>query len=149
MTILEYKPSAKLPPEQLRAGFQDMNVWEAIVQRSRIPVDREEKLQYIAQLRAATVATQVYDSMIKDGVPYACLTTWLGQVFFHVSETEVETLMYFLAEPNPDVDSMDQADWTQEPVTAIGRIVSLCLMSLTMPLRSQAWRDKATGEIHR
>ncbi|KAJ5573472.1 uncharacterized protein N7459_007899 [Penicillium hispanicum] len=149
LTILEYKPSAKLPPEQLRAGFQDMNVWEDVVQRSRIPVDREEKLQYIAQLRAATVATQVYDSMIKDGVPYACLTTGLGQMFFHVSETEPETLMYFLAEPNLDVDSMDQADWTQEPVTAVDRIVSLCLMGLTMPLRSQAWRHKATGEIHR
>lgn len=92
LTIVEYKPPHKLSPEQLRAGLQDMNVWEDVDQQTTIPTDREEKLQHIAKLRVAIVATQVHDSMIKDGVAYACMTTGVGQVFFHVPESDPETL---------------------------------------------------------
>ncbi|KAJ5111776.1 hypothetical protein NUU61_001406 [Penicillium alfredii] len=148
LTIVEYKPPHKLSPEQLRAGLRDMNVWEDVVQQTTMPTDREEKLQYVAKLRVAIMGTQVHDSMIKDGVAYACMTTGLGQVFFHVPESDPETLLYFLAEPNLDVESMGQADWRREPVTAVGRMLALCLMSLTAPVRSQAWRNGAVGNVH-
>jgi hypothetical protein len=150
LTIVEYKPSGKLPPEQIRAGFRDMGVWQDVVQLSAVPTDREERLQYIAQLRVATVAAQVHDSMIKDGVAYACMTTGSVQVFFHVPENDPETLKYFVAEPNLDCESSgSEENWAREPVTAVGRMLALCLMSLTTPVRSQAWRNEAISRMKR
>lgn len=150
LTIVEYKPSGKLPPEQIRSGFRDMPLWQDVVQQPVVPTDRDEKLQYIAQLRAATVATQMHDSMIKDGVAYACMTTGPVQVFFHIPENEPEVLEYFVAEPNLDCEwTGPEGDWAREPVTAVSRMMALCLMSLTTSVRSQKWRNKAISGMKR
>lgn len=56
-------------------------------------------------MKAAAVATKMFDAMIKDGIAYACLMTGVGQVF-HIAEDDPETLYYFLVEPNLDVESL-------------------------------------------
>jgi hypothetical protein len=73
------------------------------------------------------------------------------QVFLHVAGSEPDTLNYFLAELNLDVQAMgDRGDdkWMYTPVTAVGRLLGLCLMSLDSPIRSQHWRNEVIPRLH-
>ncbi|KAJ6126224.1 hypothetical protein N7471_010717 [Penicillium samsonianum] len=148
LTTMEYKAAHKLTSQQLCAGLREMNLWEDVVQQTRIPIDWEDKLQYIAKLRVGTIASQAHDAMLKDGMPTMVVSTGIDQVYFHIPEDRPEILEYFHAQPNLDVESIRQTDWALQPVTVIGRMLSLCLMSLTSPPRSQAWRNKAMDETH-
>jgi hypothetical protein len=145
---MEYKAAHELTSQQLCAGLRAMNLWEDVVQQTKIPVDWEEKLQYIAKLRVGTIASQAHDAMLKDGMPTMVVSTGIGQVYFHIPADEPEVLEYFYAQPNLDVESIHQTDWALQPVTVIGRMLSLCLMSLASPARSQTWRNKAMDATH-
>lgn len=149
---IEYKPAHKLPTEYLRAGLRPINLWNEVVQRPTIPVDRDEKLQYNADLLTGSVLTQAYSYMIHEGLSYSCLTTGSCQVFLHVAQGEPETLQYFLAEPNLDVramsDDLSDDEWVRTPITAVGRMLSLCSMSLHTPIRSHHWRNETISRLH-
>ena len=86
LTIIEYKPPHKLSPEHLRAGLLPMNLVTEIVQSPGVPVNHGERLQYVADMKVAAVATQAFDAMIKDGIAYACVMTGVGQVFLPCSK---------------------------------------------------------------
>lgn len=43
---------------------------------------------------------------------------------------------------------MHHAEWVRQPVTAVGRMLALCLISLTAPVRSQQWRSDAVNKAH-
>ncbi|KAK9372554.1 uncharacterized protein V1513DRAFT_427493, partial [Lipomyces chichibuensis] len=139
---IEYKPAHKLTTEYLRSGLRPMNIWEECVQRVTIPTERDEKLKYNSELLTSLALTQVYDVMIREGLAYSCLTTGSCRVFLHVDEENPEVLYYFLAEPNLDVQSVRDLEWVRQPMTAVGRMLSLCLMSLSSPRRSQLWRNE-------
>ncbi|KAK9262057.1 hypothetical protein V1519DRAFT_467284 [Lipomyces tetrasporus] len=116
---VEYKPAHKLSAEYLRSGLREMNFG----------------LKFNAdQLTRAAVA-QVYDGMIRDVLAYACLTNGYCTVFFHVHEDNPETLYYFLSEPKMD------------SITAVGRMLSFCLMSVGSTPRSQEWRHRASDQL--
>ncbi|CRG92859.1 hypothetical protein PISL3812_09932 [Talaromyces islandicus] len=149
--IVEYKAEHKLTAENLRAGLKSMNFWEKVVQRPTIPIGGPEKLQYNAEQLSGSALTHAYDAMMHRGSAYGVVVTGNCLVFLHITEHEPETLHYFLAEPNLDVQAMsDQGDytWMYTPVTAIGRLLALCLMSLDIPTRSQRWRSDKIPQLH-
>jgi hypothetical protein len=65
-----------------------------------------------------------------------------------VKEKQPQALYYFLAEPNSDVGSVGSGDPWAMPMTAVGRLLSLCLMSLSSPLRDHEWRNWAEQQVH-
>jgi hypothetical protein len=71
--IIEYKAGHKLTAEYLRAGLRPMNLWEEVVQRLTIPVDRDEKLRYNAEWLSGSALTHAYDAMMNSGLAFACL----------------------------------------------------------------------------
>ncbi|KAH8691935.1 hypothetical protein BGW36DRAFT_400061 [Talaromyces proteolyticus] len=140
--FIEDKATHKLTPENLRAGLQTMNVWDKVVQRPTIPLDRDEKLQYNAELLTNSALTHAYDSMMNRGLGHAVLRTGSCLVFLYIAEDDPETLRYCLTEPNLDVTAMSNA------VTAVGRLLAFCLMSLEIPVRSQRWRNEVIPQLH-
>ncbi|KAK9242829.1 hypothetical protein V1506DRAFT_44626 [Lipomyces tetrasporus] len=139
---VEYKPAHKLSAEYLRSGLREMNFGEDVIQRVKISNDGEERLKFNAdQLTRAAVA-QVYDGMIRDGLAYACLTNGYCTVFFHVHEDNPETLYYFLSEPKMDVETANDETYFRQSITAVGRMLSFCLMSVGSTPRSQEWRHR-------
>ncbi|KAK9481649.1 hypothetical protein V1527DRAFT_99870 [Lipomyces starkeyi] len=130
-----------------------MNFWEEVVQRVTIPTDPNEKFKFDAERSTGAAVAQVYNGMIHDGLAHACLTNGYCKVFFHLSEDHPEILYYFLSEPNEDVrkvnDKANNKKWFQQPITAVGRILSFSLMSIDCLPRRQAWRSDAMSRLHR
>uniref|UniRef100_A0A093UUL1 Serine/threonine-protein kinase D n=1 Tax=Talaromyces marneffei PM1 TaxID=1077442 RepID=A0A093UUL1_TALMA len=148
---MEYKARHKLSDEFLRAGLRPMEFWKEVVQRPTIPVEGGERLSYHADLLTGSGLVHMYDPMMLYGAKYGCLTTGSCQVFLHIPESDPDTLEYYLAEPNLDVQAMrDKGDnaWMTTPVTAVGRLLTLCLMSLQSPVRSQRWRNEVIPRLH-
>ncbi|KAK9371496.1 uncharacterized protein V1513DRAFT_455583 [Lipomyces chichibuensis] len=146
---IEYKPAHKLSAEYLRSGLREMNFWEDVVQRVNIPTDQDEKFRYDAERLTGAAVAQVYNGMIHDGLAHACLTNGYCKVFFHVSEGHPEILYYFLSEPKEDVRNANDKNWFQQPITAVGRMLSFTLMSIGCMPRSQTWRTVAMSRLHR
>lgn len=70
------------------------------------------------------------------------LTNGLAQVLLHIPYDDLSTLCYYLCEPNMDVNAEDDQSF-QQPTTAIARVLCLCLMSFSSPVRDQEWRNRA------
>jgi hypothetical protein len=76
------KASHKLMPKNLRAGLRPMNVWKEVVQRPTIPLDRDKKLEYNAELLTNSALTHAYDSMMhhsSETVWSFCILTRMSQ----------------------------------------------------------------------
>jgi len=146
MTV-EYKPPHKLSIENLCAGLRPMNFWEEVVNAETIPTDRMEKLRYNAARLAGAAIVQEYHVMIQEGLAYSCLSTGIALVFLYVPEEDPTTLYYRLCVPNEDAQSMTGGAFSQ-PITAVGRLLCLSLMSCTVPLRNNAWRNRAKHMVH-
>ncbi|GKZ25829.1 hypothetical protein AbraIFM66951_002830 [Aspergillus brasiliensis] len=146
LTTVEYKPPHKLSVENLRAGLKDMNFWEKIVQPNSIPMEESAKLAYNAAWLTGSAVAQEYHVMIQEGLEYSYLTNGLALVLLRVPYEDPGTLYYHLCEPNMEIDPND--DWSfEQPLTAIARILCLCLMSFGTPVRDQAWRNQASKEL--
>ncbi|KAJ6171281.1 hypothetical protein N7470_000348 [Penicillium chermesinum] len=144
--LFEYKPPHKLSVENLRAGLQPMDVWEELVQKSYIPTDPAEKLQYNAEVLANSAVVQSYDVMIQEGRAYSILTNGLARVLLYVPHDDPTTLYYRLCEPNTEIDEFGQH--LRQPQTSIARELCLCLMSFLSPTRDQAWRNFWRSKLH-
>ncbi|PIG82571.1 hypothetical protein AARAC_011925 [Aspergillus arachidicola] len=143
---LTYKPPHKLSVENLRAGLRDMNFWEEVVRSNSIPTEESAKLAYIAAWLTGSAVTQEYHVMIQEGLEYSYLTNGLALVLLRVPYDEPGTLYYHLCEPNVEIDPND--DWSfEQPLTAIARVLCLCLMSFGAPVRDQAWRNQASKKL--
>ncbi|KAI7343087.1 hypothetical protein KC320_g9349, partial [Hortaea werneckii] len=147
MTV-EYKPPHKLSTENLCAGLRPMDFWEEVVNSETIPTERTEKLRYNATRLAGAAIVQEYHVMIQEGLAYSCLSTGLALVFLYVPEQDPTTLYYRLCVPNEDVQSVGEERALHQPVTAVGRLLCLALMSCATSLRSNAWRNRVKGMVH-
>ncbi|KAK9482075.1 reticulocyte-binding protein 2 like a [Lipomyces starkeyi] len=141
---IEYKPAHKLSVEHLRYGLREMKFWEEVVQRVTIPTEPEEKFKYDAEQMTGAAVSQVYNGIIHDGLAYACLTNGYCKVFFHISEDHPEILYYFFSEPNVDVRDRNDKTWLRQPITAVGRMLSFCLMTNDCLPRSQTEMSATT-----
>ncbi|KAK9323383.1 hypothetical protein V1517DRAFT_359983 [Lipomyces orientalis] len=146
---IEYKPAHKLSVEYLRAGLRQTKFWEEVVQRVTVPTESEAKFKYDAEQTTAKAVVQVYNGMIQDGLAHACLTNGYCTVFFHVSEDHPDILYYFFSEPNVDVRDRNDETWFRQPITAVGRMLSFCLMSINCRPRNQKWRFNAMSRLGR
>ena len=124
-----------------------MEFWEEVVNRNRIPVEKNAKLIYNAEQLANSVVAQEYHVMIQEGLEYSYITNGLALVFLHVPYHDPSTLYYYLYEPNREVNLEDPTSF-QHPATTIGRVLCLCLMSFQSQIRDQAWRNKARSQLH-
>ncbi|KAL3428561.1 hypothetical protein BDV09DRAFT_190842 [Aspergillus tetrazonus] len=114
LTTIEYKPPHKLSVQNLRAGLRPMNFWE-----------------------------KEYDVMLEAGLEYSYLTNGLALVLLRVDYDEPGTLYYHLCEPNMEIGQEDNFNYLLQPLTAVFRILCLCLMSFRSQYRDQEWRNKA------
>ncbi|KAB8227884.1 uncharacterized protein BDW43DRAFT_234143 [Aspergillus alliaceus] len=146
LTTVEYKPPHKLSVENLRAGLQPMNFWEEIVQPDSVPTEEPTKLKYNAAWLTGSAVTQEYHVMIQEGLEYSYLTNGFALVLLHVPYDEPSTLYYHLCEPNMEIDPDDNCSFEQ-PLTAIARVLCLCLMSFGARFRDQAWRNNARAQL--
>lgn len=135
--IIEYKAPHKLTKEMLRAGLRAMNVPKEVIYRPTIPTDPHEKFNYNAEKVVAAAATQTYSYMLQSGAEYSCIMTGEAIVFFWIKADDSNTLYYHLAEPNEEAHAGDGLDF-KHPLTAIGQLLSFCLMALRSERRDQS-----------
>ncbi|PNY23178.1 Uncharacterized protein TCAP_06876, partial [Tolypocladium capitatum] len=107
IAISEYKPPHKLSVQQLRAGLHEMNIFEDIVCRNKIPTEAGAKFQYYAEELSAAAIVQTYHYMID----------W----------RDPETLHYHLAEPGPEVTQHGE----YRSCTAVAQYVAFHLLALS------------------
>lgn len=147
MTV-EYKPPHKLTVENLRVGLQPrMDFWNDVVQRKEIPTDEAEKLRYNAEQISGSALTQEYHSMLWEGLEVSYVTNGLALALLRIPQDDPGTLLYFLCEPNMEIDGNDEGSYGQ-PRTAIARVLCLSLMSSLSAIRDQAWRTRAMGQLN-
>ena len=147
VTTVEYKPPHKLTVENLRAGLRPMDFMKEVVLRETIPTDPTEKLKYNAEQLTGAVLAQEYHVMINEGLEYSYVTNGLALILLQVRYDDPSTLYYYLCEPIMEVRLIDDQN-LQLPMTAIARVLCLCLMSSTVPIRTQDWRNAAMKDLH-
>ena len=140
--VIEYKAPHKLTKEVLRAGLRIMNIPEEVIHRPTIPTDPFEKFNYNADKLVAAAVTQTYSYMLESGAEYSCIITGEAIVFLWIEADDPNTLYYHLAEPKEEVHTGDGLGF-KHPLTAIGQLLSFCLMALRSERRSELWRNRS------
>ncbi|KAL4749043.1 hypothetical protein BDW72DRAFT_205080 [Aspergillus terricola var. indicus] len=147
LTTVEYKPPHKLSAQTLRAGLRPMDFWEKIVKSKTVPAEGPEKLRYNAARLTGSAVVKEYHVMIEEGLEYSYLTNGLALVLLRVDYDEPGTLYYHLCEPNMEINRENNFNYLLQPLTAISRILCLCLMSFRSQYRDQEWRNKAIMDL--
>lgn len=147
LTTVEYKPPHKLSVENLRVGLRPMDFWDEVVRPDSIPTEELEKLRYNSAWLTGSAVVQEYHVMIQEGLEYSYLTNGFAYVLLRVPYDEPSTLYYHLCEPNMELSQGDGQDFLQQPVTAIARVLSLCIMSFSSRFRDQEWRNNARAQL--
>ncbi|KAI2959641.1 hypothetical protein CBS147352_10932 [Aspergillus niger] len=137
----EYKPPHKLSVENLRAGLRPMQFWNEIVRPDSVPTEGPEKLRYNAAWLTGSAVAQEYHVMLQEGLEYSYLTNGFAIVLLRVPYDDPGTLYYHLCEPNMEVTADDELSSLQQPLTAVARVLCLCLMSFRSQYRDQEWRN--------
>ena len=145
--LIEYKAPHKFPKEVLRAGLRTMNIPNDVINRPTIPNDPVGKFSYNADKLVAAVATQTYSYMLESGVEYSCIITGEAMVFLWIEADHPDSLHYHLAEPNEEVDTGDGLGF-KHPLSAVGQLLSFCLMALRSERRNESWRDRSMRRAH-
>ncbi|KAK7211046.1 hypothetical protein V2G26_018224 [Clonostachys chloroleuca] len=127
IAIAEYKPPHKLTLPQLRVGLHDMNIFQDVVCKNKIPTEAEAKFQHYAEELTAAAITQTYHYMIKSGLAYSLLTTGEAIVFLKIDWRVPEVLYYHLAEPGPEVEAHGQF----RSCTAVAQYLAFHLLALS------------------
>ncbi|QKX63175.1 uncharacterized protein TRUGW13939_10344 [Talaromyces rugulosus] len=146
LTTVEYKPPHKLSVENLRVGLRPMDFGKEVVNKDKIPIDKNDKLKYNAEQLVGSVLVQEYHVMIQEGLEYSYITNGLALVLLYVPYHDYSTLYYYHCEPKKDAN-LEDPDVFQQPVTAIARVLCLCLMSFHSQIRDQAWRNAARSQL--
>ena len=147
VTTVEYKPPHKLTVENLRAGLRPMDFMKEVVLLETIPTDPAGKLKHNAEQLTGAVLAQEYHVMINEGLEYSYVTNGLALVLLQVRYDDPSTLYYYLCEPIMEVSLRDDQS-LRPPMTAIARVLCLCLMSSTVPIWTQEWRNAAMKNLH-
>ena len=159
LLVVEYKPPHKLSIGNVRAGFREMDLKEDVIDRVDIPVykeaqgkstkeneeAREAKLQYNADLLVAAVATQTFHYMIENRLEYSYITTGEVFVFLRIKEKDPATLYYHVAVPTEEAAT--EGSGFLHSQTAIGQVMSLCLMAFQSNQRSHEWQMTAKKQL--
>lgn len=143
LTTIEYKPPHKLSVQNLRAGLRPKDFSEKVVKSKTIPAEGPGRLRYNATQLTGSAVVQEYDVMLEAGLEYSYLTNGLALVLLRVDYDETGTLYYHLCEPNMEIGQEDNFNYLLQPLTAVSRILCLCLMSFRSQYRDQEWRNKA------
>ena len=154
--IVEYKPPHKLTVDDLE-GFREMDVEKEVIKRIDIPapippneteVETQAvlaRLQYNADKMAVAVAAQTFHYMIENGLEYSYIATGEAFVFLHIEEDDPTTLHYHVSLPSEDiVDGGSDFPYGQ---TALGQVLTLCLMAFRSERKSHAWRNNAKNKL--
>ena len=112
-----------------------MDLLTEVIYRVTIPTDLQEKFSYNADRLVAAAVTQTYSYMLESGIEYSCIITGETTVFFWIKESDSNTLYYHLAEPNEEVSAGAGLGF-QHLLTAIGQLLSFCLLSFQSKRRS-------------
>ncbi|EHA26120.1 hypothetical protein ASPNIDRAFT_120396, partial [Aspergillus niger ATCC 1015] len=140
MTV-EYKPPHKLSVENLQVGLRPMQFWDKVVRPDSVPTEGSEKLRYNTAWLTGSAVVQEYHIMLQEGLEYSYLTNRFTLVLLRVPYDNPGTLYYHLCEPNMEVNPDDKLDSLQQPLTAVARVLYLCLMSFRSQYRDQEWRN--------
>ncbi|KAJ5353811.1 hypothetical protein N7541_006375 [Penicillium brevicompactum] len=140
LTTVEYKPPHKLSVASLRIGLREMDFWDEVVRPNFVPTEETEKLRYNATRLTGSALAQEYHIMIQEGLEYSYLTVGLALVLLRVRADDPETLYYQLCEPATDIEVNGDRSFEQ-PMSAIARVLCLCLMSFKSQVRDQKWRQ--------
>ena len=158
--LVEYKPPHKLSINNLMMGFREMNLQEEVIDRVDIPnpIPTNEtdgipatdeaiaaRLQYNADKVIMAVATQTFHYMIENGLEYSYITSGEAFVFLHIGENDPTTLYYRVTVPGDEI-SEDDASFPYSQ-TAIGQVMSLCLMAFKSEQRNHKWRRDAKKQL--
>ena len=145
--IIEYKLPHKLTKQILEAGLRPMNLPKEVIDRASIPNDEDENFKYRANYIVAAILTQMYSYMLESGVEYSCVISGEAMVFLWIQEQEPNSLYYHLSQPKEEVQSA--GDDFLHSQTAVGQLLSLCLMSTRSKIRSQEWRATSIKEAQK
>jgi hypothetical protein len=119
-----------------------MDFWEKVVKSKSIPAEGLERLRHNAARLTGSAVVQEYHVMIEAGLEYSYLTNGLALVLLGFDYDEPGTLYYNLCEPNMEIGQEDNFNYLLQPLTAVSRILCLCLMSFRSQYRDQEWRNK-------
>lgn len=145
ITTVEYKPPHKLSIATLCAGLRPMEFWKEVVAPVTVPTDEDQKLLNQATRLAGSAIVQEYHVMIQEGLPYSFLSTGEALVFLHVPQSDPGILQYHLCVPNADVAAAAIED--RAALTAVARVLCLCLMGCELPARDNNWRNHAFATL--
>ena len=156
--IIEYKPPHKLRVDDLE-GFREMDVEKEVIKRIDIPAPipdgeikagaeteaAQARLQYNADKMAVAVATQTFHYMIENRLEYSYIATGEAFVFLHIEKDDPTTLYYHVSVPSDEIDD-DGSDFPYWQ-TAIGQVLTLCLMAFRSEQRSHTWLKEAKNKL--
>ncbi|KAI5284929.1 hypothetical protein KEM54_000952 [Ascosphaera aggregata] len=141
LTTIEYKPPHKLPVKSLREGLKPMYLFRKVAKAHAVSTTEEK-----SERLAGAVIAQQYNVMIQEGLEYSYVTNGLALILLRIPCDEPGTLYYHLCEPSMEVNPEDDQSFLQ-PVTAIARVLCLCLMSFRSRPRNQQWRNEAQAQL--
>lgn len=144
--LVEYKPPHKVSKDNIQAGFRPMDIDETL-RMATIPTELEARLQDNADRLIAAIATQTFHYMIENGLEYSYITTGETFVFLRIKEDDPTTLYYHLAVPGDEINT-PELDFPLSH-TAIGQVISFCLMAFRSEQRNQRWIRNATSKIEK
>lgn len=122
LTIVEHKPSHKLPMEHLRIGLRPMGIWNDMDRSNKIPTNEGERLKYDAERNVYLAIVQEYQAMIQEGLEHSYVTNDIARVLLHVPHDDPSTLYHVFCGPNSEVDDeLDQG--LLEPETSVPRVL--------------------------
>ncbi|GLA05248.1 hypothetical protein AnigIFM60653_005724 [Aspergillus niger] len=128
----------KLTMETLRAGLWSMDSYAEVLQNGVVPLTEAERITRNATRLAGSALVQLYNEMISYGFEYGYITTGEALVLLKVPYDNPSTLLYRVCEPSIEATPGNR-DGFLRPVTAIARILCLCLMSCASQTRSPDW----------
>ncbi|PHH53832.1 hypothetical protein CFIMG_008103RA00001 [Ceratocystis fimbriata CBS 114723] len=124
------KAPQKLTTHHLRAGLQVKKIFEDVVNRVTIPHpdDTAGLFKYHAERATAASITQAYDYMIRAGLEYGLVSNGESTVFLNIDWAHPETLLYHLAEPEPEM--REEPETTRHWYSALGQHLAFTIMAL-------------------
>lgn len=139
LTTGEYKTSHKLALDVLRLGLRPLDFQAEIIDSPATFIAESDRQRARAARLTGSALVQTYQTMMELGLEYGYITTGLGLVLLRIPHDDPATLNYHLCQPVADID-LKNPTWFQQPVTAIARVLCLCLMSHGSQARNQDWR---------
>ncbi|RDH30794.1 hypothetical protein BDQ94DRAFT_161000 [Aspergillus welwitschiae] len=136
----------KLTMETLRAGLWSMDSYAEVLHNGVVPLTEAERITRNATRLAGSALVQLYNEMISYGFEYGYITTGEALVLLKVPYDNPSTILYRVCEPSIEATPGNR-DGFLRPVTAIARILCLCLMSCASQIRSPDWCIKTKASL--